>query len=112
MTGYATVQSAANSSGANNATDEGLPSGSMGLEIRSVNSRFLDLTFKLPEELRQHEASLRDLLIAQLKRGKVEVRAYIDRNQSQGVTEPSPKTLQRLNSVQDSIRAWLPQAAP
>ena len=112
MTGYATVQSTANTSGAADAPADLTQSGSMGLEIRSVNSRFLDLAFKLPEELRQHESGLRDLLIAQLKRGKVEVRAYIDRNQNQGVTEPSPKTLQRLNSVQDNIRAWLPLATP
>ena len=112
MTGYATVQSTANTSGTTDAPADLPQSGSMGLEIRSVNSRFLDLTFKLPEELRQHESSLRDLLIAHLKRGKVEVRAYIDRNQNQGGPDPSPKTLQRLNSVQDSIRAWLPQATP
>jgi len=112
MTGYATVQSAAPNPGATEAPIDPPTSGSMGLEIRSVNSRFLDLTFKLPEELRQHEAALREQLIAQLKRGKVEVRAYIDRNLNQGVTDPAPKTLQRLNAVQDSIRAWLPQATP
>jgi uncharacterized protein (TIGR00255 family) len=112
MTGYATAQSTANTPSATDAPVDLPTVGSMGLEIRSVNSRFLDLTFKLPEELRQHESGLRDLLVAQLKRGKVEVRAYIDRNHSQGMTDPSPKTLQRLNSVQDSIRAWLPQATP
>ena len=49
-----------------------------GLEIRAVNSRFLDLSFRLPEELRQHEPALRELLTAKLKRGKVEVRAALD----------------------------------
>lgn len=112
MTGYATVQSTVNTANGPDATTDSPPSGSMGLEIRAVNSRFLDLTFKLPEELRQHESALRDLLVAQLKRGKVEVRAFIERNQNQGVSEPAPKMLQRLNSVQDSIRAWLPQATP
>jgi uncharacterized protein (TIGR00255 family) len=47
----------------------------LGLEIRSVNSRFLDLTFRLPDELRPFEPALRELLTAKLKRGKVEVRA-------------------------------------
>ncbi|MGA0806862.1 MAG: YicC/YloC family endoribonuclease, partial [Pseudohongiellaceae bacterium] len=45
----------------------------LGMEIRSVNSRFLDLSFKVPEELRQHEAAMRELLMKHLKRGKVEV---------------------------------------
>ncbi|TXH88244.1 MAG: YicC family protein [Rhodoferax sp.] len=112
MTGYATVQSTSLASSSAEATTDTAPSGSMGLEVRAVNSRFLDLTFKLPEELRAHESALRDQLVAQLKRGKVEVRAFIERNTQHSVTEPSPKTLQRLNAVQDSIRAWLPQAAP
>ncbi|MDT8992438.1 YicC/YloC family endoribonuclease [Curvibacter sp. APW13] len=105
MTGYASVQSTAS-------TTETGSSGSMGLEIRSVNSRFLDLTFKLPEELRAQESALREMLMAQLKRGKIEVRAFIDRQHNAGVVEPNAKTLQRLNAAQDNIRAWLPQAAP
>jgi len=84
----------------------------LGLEIRSVNSRFLDLSFKLPEELRQFEPALRDLLIGHLKRGKVEVRASIESLASTNVPDPSPKLLQRLNTVQDAVKSWLPQAAP
>ncbi len=49
----------------------------LGLEIRAVNSRFLDLDFRLPEELRAQEPALRALLSSHLKRGKVEVRAAI-----------------------------------
>jgi uncharacterized protein (TIGR00255 family) len=40
------------------------------------------------------------------------VRASIETANATGVTEPSPKLLQRLNSAQDSVKAWLPQAAP
>ncbi|MGI4778008.1 MAG: YicC/YloC family endoribonuclease [Janthinobacterium lividum] len=84
--------------------------GRLGIEIRSVNSRFLDLAFKLPEELRQHETALRELLTARLKRGKVEVRAAVENTAQSGIAEPSTRLLQRLNGVQDSIRAWLPSA--
>ena len=84
--------------------------GRLGIEIRSVNSRFLDLTFKLPEELRQHETALRELLASRLKRGKVEVRAAVEHTAQSGIAEPSTRLLQRLNGVQDSIRAWLPGA--
>ena len=55
MTGYASAQH----STANAATDgeaKNLPAAQLGLEIRSVNSRFLDLAFKLPEDLRPFEA--------------------------------------------------------
>ncbi|HSV61043.1 MAG TPA: YicC/YloC family endoribonuclease [Variovorax sp.] len=109
MTGYASGQTGSTAGGAEG---DARPStaGRLGLEIRSVNSRFLDLTFKLPEELRQHEAQLRELLGERLKRGKVEVRGAIESAAPGGVVDPSPRFLQRINGVQDSIRAWLPGA--
>ncbi|MEX1168249.1 MAG: YicC/YloC family endoribonuclease, partial [Hydrogenophaga sp.] len=74
MTGYASAQSGGpEGASAGEFTRDTQPS--LGLEIRSVNSRFLDLTFKLPDDLRGTEPALRDLLISRLKRGKVEVRA-------------------------------------
>jgi uncharacterized protein (TIGR00255 family) len=109
MTGYASAQHSTAST-AHEGETKNPPAGQLGLEIRSVNSRFLDLSFKLPEDLRQFEPALRDLLIAHLKRGKVEVRASIEVASTTGVPEPTPKLLQRLNAVQDNIKAWLPQA--
>ena len=111
MTGYASAQH----STANTPTEsDGKPqaAGQLGLEIRSVNSRFLDLSFRLPEELRQHEPALRDLLIAKLKRGKVEVRGSLEMISASSVPDPSPKLLQRLNGVQDTIQSWIPKAQP
>jgi uncharacterized protein (TIGR00255 family) len=111
MTGYASAQ---HSTASNNPDGEQKhqPAGQLGLEIRSVNSRFLDLSFRLPEDLRQFEPALRDLMVAKLKRGKVEVRASIEMSNASGVPDPTPKLLQRLNAVQDNVKAWLPHAAP
>ena len=111
MTGYASAQH----STANTAPDtetRSQPAAQLGLEIRSVNSRFLDLSFRMPEDLRQFEPALRDLLNAKLKRGKVEVRASLETSNAGGVPEPTAKLLQRLNSAQDSVKSWLPQATP
>ena len=109
MTGYASAQhSTANAS--SESESRSAPSSHLGLEIRSVNSRFLDLSFRLPEELRQYEPVLRELLVGQLKRGKVEVRAAIETNNLNLVVDPTPRLLQRLNAVQDSVKAWLPDA--
>ena len=109
MTGYAAVQS-----GTAETHSAGEPkaaaTGALGLEIRSVNSRFLDLAFRLPEELRQFEPALRELLGSQLKRGKVELRVAIESGTAGPVAEPSTRLLQRLGSVQDNVRAWLPDA--
>jgi len=111
MTGYASGQNKGSSSPSEPETRSSA-TGRIGVEIRSVNSRFLDLTFKLPEELRQHEPALRELLTKRLKRGKVEMRASVEDASRLGVTEPSIRLLQRLNGVQDSIKAWLPDARP
>ena len=83
----------------------------LGLEIRSVNSRFLDLAFRLPDEMRQAEPALRELLTARLKRGKVEVRVALDSASASSFKAPAPATLQRLGSLQDTIQSWLPNAA-
>jgi hypothetical protein len=59
MTGYAAVQSSSAHAPAAQ-EPKGPHAGGLGLEIRSVNSRFLDLAFRLPEELRQYEPGLRE----------------------------------------------------
>lgn len=52
----------------------------LSVELRSVNSRFLDLHFRMPDELRQIEAPLREKIGQQLQRGKIEIRvAYARR---------------------------------
>ena len=109
MTGYASGQSRPAGSHSE-AETRPHAAARLGVEIRSVNSRFLDLTFKLPEELRQHEPALRELLTGQLKRGKVEVRGAIENTANAGIGEPSAKLLQRLNGLQDNVKAWLPDA--
>ena len=109
MTGYASVQLGSTpDSGA--LEPKTSPTSQIGLEIRAVNSRFLDLSFKLPDELRQYEPALRELLVGRLKRGKVEVRMALDTGSRHLMPEPSVRLLQRLNNVQDSVMAWLPKA--
>ncbi len=110
MTGYAAVQSTP----AQSAPEADAGSGSharLGVEIRSVNSRFLDLAFRLPDELRQAEPALRELLTGKLKRGKVEMRVSLEGNAGSGLKAPASATLQRLGSMEDTVRSWLPGAA-
>ena len=109
MTGYASGQQNPGPAATGSESRGAIP-GRLGLEIRSVNSRFLDLSFRLSEELRQHEPALRELLTAKLKRGKVEVRAGIESAGPDILREPNPRTLQRLNALQDTVRSWLPDA--
>ena len=114
MTGYASAQSSGAVSAAGQADTAGPAAAGprLGVEIRAVNSRFLDLSFRLAEELRQHEPALRELLQSRLKRGKVEVRAGLESASAGELREPGARLLQRLNTLQDQIRGWLPEARP
>jgi uncharacterized protein (TIGR00255 family) len=105
MTGYASLQSPTTHA-------ENTEQVRIGLEIRSVNSRFLDLSFRLSDELRHSEPALRELLTQGLKRGKVELRAFVGAAKESATLPPSTALLQRLNRAQDSVLAWLPTARP
>ncbi len=111
MTGYASAQHSSTNSSPDNDT-KSAPASQLGLEIRSVNSRFLDLSFRLPEDLRQCEPALRELIIGKIRRGKVEVRVSVETSTTNAIADPTPKLLQRLNSLQDNVKSWLPGATP
>jgi uncharacterized protein (TIGR00255 family) len=105
MTGYAAVQGPLEGADAQGGA-------MLGLELRSVNSRFLDLSLRLPDELRQAEPGLRELIARQLKRGKVELRASLESAGSQTPAAPSAHTLEQLRQLQLAVQAQLPGAAP
>ncbi len=62
-----------------------LPGVALVVDLRSVNHRYLDLSLRLPDELRAAEPGLRELLSGALRRGKVECRVSLNRTQ-QGAT--------------------------
>jgi uncharacterized protein (TIGR00255 family) len=99
MTGYAAA-----------ATDLAL--GALSVELRSVNHRYLDIQFRLPDDLRAIEAQLRELLAAKLNRGKVECRvtfaAAAGAQQLSGLNEA---LLQQLIALDTRVRTIFPAAA-
>lgn len=114
MTGYASAQAdigqsaaiATDTSGNNSPQNQV----QLAVEIRSVNSRFLDISFRLPDELRQTEPALRALLTANIKRGKVELRVALENATSNLPTQPSLDMLAHLKTVQSKIQSVLPDA--
>jgi uncharacterized protein (TIGR00255 family) len=56
-----------------------LPGISLSVELRSVNHRYLDLSLRLPDELRTVEPAVREALAGALRRGKVDCRISINR---------------------------------
>ena len=71
------------------------------VECRAVNSRFLDLGFRLPDECRGAEPALRELATQSLSRGKVEFRAAWRVNAgaagAAGAAKANPHALGALN---------------
>ena len=111
MTGFgnasATAASAASSEGAA-ATD----SAAVTVELRSVNSRFLDISFRMPDELRQHEGALRDLITAGCRRGKVDVRVSAAKTSGDDWPQPTSDQLNRLSRLEGTVTSWMTKAQP
>lgn len=62
-------------------------SGTLTIEVKSVNSRFLDLQFRINDDLRALEPVLREAIMARLTRGKVECRLSFGRKVANGATQ-------------------------
>jgi len=99
MTGYATAARAI--AGAN-----------LSCELRSVNSRFLDLQFRIPDELRQIEAVVREAIAAGCSRGKIEFRVQWQRadDTASYAAAPDRAAMNRLASWQSTVLSILPDA--
>jgi uncharacterized protein (TIGR00255 family) len=71
--------------------------GTVVCELRSVNHRFLEAGFRLPDELRAAEGELRTRLARQVRRGKVDCTLSYRRPQAAAaVLDVDPTALQRL----------------
>ena len=90
-----------------------LGSVSLHLELRSVNSRYLDLGFRIVDDLRAAEPAIRERISARLGRGKVECRL----NLQAGHAAPrsmalNAALLDQLAEAQNSLRSRFVDAAP
>ena len=74
-------------------------------EIRSVNSRYLELHFRLPDDFRDLEPILRDTLKKRLNRGKVEVfLRFHAASAAQGLSV-NAALVEALNQAADQVHA-------
>jgi uncharacterized protein (TIGR00255 family) len=83
---------------------------SVHAEIRSVNGRFLDLSLRLPDEFRGLEPALRELVTAQFKRGKIELRIQSRSDSETAWPQPQTAQLNKLARLESMVRGWLPEA--
>lgn len=109
MTGYASA--AAGPAAPAGAAEFTGAADSVSAEIRSVNGRFLDLSLRLPDDLRALEPALRELVGKAVRRGKVELRLSTRADGATQWPQPQADQLHRLARLQDSVHAWMPDAA-
>lgn len=85
--------------------------GSLHLELKSVNSRFLDIHFRVADELRSHELAVRERIAARVGRGKVECR--LNFSLKQGIQQNlNADMLAVLQGLEAQVRAAMPEARP
>jgi uncharacterized protein (TIGR00255 family) len=85
--------------------------GTLSLELKSVNSRFLDIGFRIADEMRVLEPQLRELIASRVSRGKVECRLSLT------AVPGAPREaavnaalLEQLGRWQETVLSELPQA--
>ncbi|MDR2624959.1 MAG: YicC family protein [Zoogloeaceae bacterium] len=83
--------------------------GQLHMELKGVNSRFLDLHFRLADELRMAETSIREQISSRVKRGKVECRLYFTLEKKADAMEVDRALLEKIRRVGDLVRAHLPE---
>ncbi|QJQ95693.1 MULTISPECIES: YicC/YloC family endoribonuclease [Halomonadaceae] len=85
--------------------------GSLHLELRSVNQRYLDLHFRLPETLRDLEPGFRDALRTRLARGKIECTLRFEPAAGGETLAINHERLKTLARILVEVRSELPGVA-
>ena len=87
--------------------------GTITLELKSVNSRFLDLQFRMNDDLRSLEPLLREAIMGKVQRGKVECRLSFGRKATSGTSLAINETLlSALAKAQQQVLTQFDQARP
>jgi len=100
MTGYAV-------------TSRETSAGTLTVELKSVNSRFLDLQFRINDEFRAFEPAMREAIMGRVNRGKVECRLSFGRKAVAGTAQQlNGDLLAALTEMQQSVQRHFPDAPP
>ena len=90
MTGYAAV-------------NKDFAWGSLTIDLKTVNHRFLEMSWRGPEELRHLEPVMREAIGNRISRGKIECRINLNLKDVQASAEPNPELLEKLAHWQAEV---------
>ena len=90
-----------------------VPHGTINLELRSVNHRYLEIQFRLDDPFRALEPALRELIGTRLSRGKVDCRInFAARHEQAEALQLNTALVEELAQLSHAIQAKLPGSAP
>lgn len=112
MTGFGSAIAGAAPSASSGSDSVPSNTATVGVELRSVNGRFLDFSLRLPDELRGLEPALRELVGAAFRRGKIELRLSTQREADTAWPQPQLEQLSKLSRLESTVQTWLPNARP
>jgi len=90
MTGYAAV-------------NKDFAWGSLTIDLKTVNHRYLEVSWRGPEELRQLESVMREAIGNRISRGKIECRMNLHLKDAQASAEPNFELLEKLAHWQGEV---------
>lgn len=99
MTGFATAQGTCSL-------------GHLTIDLRCVNSRWLDLTLRIADELRPIEGAIRAKLTERVARGKLECRVALRTELNEDGVSLNETALQTLGALQNRIQKTIPNVTP
>jgi len=87
--------------------------GSLAVELKTVNHRYLEFQTRIPEELRPLEPAMREAVAARLTRGKVDCRiTFTPVASARRTLVPDADAMNALDSAARQVRARFPEARP
>jgi len=86
------------------------PAGTLSCELRTVNHRYLELSPRLPDELRSFESLLRERIAAKLSRGKLDISVRVRGNDARSDSlNINDALVSKLAELALSMRTRFPQ---
>src|SRR5205085_11400675 len=87
--------------------------GSIGVEVKTVNHRYLEFQTRIPEELRPLEPAMREAVAAKLTRGKVDCRVtFTPISTAQRSLVPDAAAMKSLHAASGEVLKRFPDARP
>ncbi len=86
--------------------------GTISCEIRSLNHRFLETSFRLPESFRQTENSLREIARAKLQRGKIDCTIQLTLTENENLLQANIPLARRYIDVAEKLSNEIQNPAP